>query len=345
MLRVRWNPQSRQTRSNQYFSSLFQELFAKICASIQHMAPISICGVRTQVNVTPDDMIELICMGKIVLERRFDENEYDSDDDSRLVEHRLRSEEEAAQRKLLEESQLGGLRQLYLAKRQTTVIFDKLSEDMRRHLLGGNNDGWKEMNESHIDHQTPVNSSLVLEDMTLTSTPKSSTATISLTSPFTKLPRPPPLSIGLKRLSSGAVTSPRNDTSPSILAFPQVSWLKTADVPVELTPLFSVTGGVITEYCGSISLHFIRESRGGEGAEFHGFVTECNAIARAHVASLGGNAMIGYRAVPAESGGRVYKSQVYNVISLSGCAVRIDYDQGQGHGFEQERARVRSETI
>ena len=46
MLRVKWNPSSRATRSNYYFSTLFTSLIAKICSGIAHMAPVTICGVR-----------------------------------------------------------------------------------------------------------------------------------------------------------------------------------------------------------------------------------------------------------------------------------------------------------
>jgi hypothetical protein len=332
MLRVKWNPTSRATRSNHYFSSLFQELFAKICADVQHMVPVSICGLRTQVNITPDDMIELICMGKIVLERRLenvatDKIENESDSDSSDVEQSLRYDEDSAQRKLLEDTQLGVLkRQTQFTQRQFTVIYDKLSDVMKLQLRGNPDRARKECGESHIEHEVPVNRS-----------PSPTDTSFNNSSPL--LANNPSYSPLLKR--------PAPRSSPI-----EVTLMKTAVVPVELTPLYHVTGGNVSEYLGTISMHFIRESRGGEGAEFHRFCQECNTIARAHVASLGGNALIGYKIVPAESGGRVYKSQVYNVISLSGCAVKIEY-QGSHQIWaaeqtkleEEQNARMRSETI
>ena len=299
-------------------------------------------------------------MGKIVLERRLDidasahdkgDDDDSADEHARVIEHRLRNEEDIAQRTLFANSQLGAFLNRSNAKRNTTVIFDKLSENMRRQLLGVDDT----QEEVDIDHEIPVISS--------PSNPKlSPVASGGLSSPLLKLEKkfsPSPLTSGFKRFGSTGGTGP---ASPSLntsygLASP-LPWMK-SDVPVELTNLDHVTGGIVTEYMGSISLHFIRESRGGEGAEFHQFVTECNAIARSHVYALGGNALLGYRIVPAESGGRIYKSQVYNVISLSGCAVKIDYggnrdanaasdlvSDADWNVFEEERAgRIRSDTI
>ena len=84
-------------------------------------------------------MIELICIGKVVLERRVDEDELDSVsvvsvtgdcDDAGLIDQRLRQKVDATQRSLLDDSHLGVLRQYpHLTMRQTTMIIDKLSED------------------------------------------------------------------------------------------------------------------------------------------------------------------------------------------------------------------------
>ncbi|KAG3231390.1 hypothetical protein PI124_g23513, partial [Phytophthora idaei] len=67
---------------------------------------------------------------------------------------------------------------------------------------------------------------------------------------------------------------------------------------------------------------YVRES-GGLGAFYHLFLSEAIAIVRAHVCSLGGNAMLTFRLVPIESS-QLYRNQVYNMISITGDVVMIE---------------------
>jgi uncharacterized protein YbjQ (UPF0145 family) len=307
MLRIKWNTTFRGTRSNQFFSGAFQELFTLLCARLEPLAPVVICGIRTQVNLTPDDMIELICTGKVILEhnnKKEDEDEKnDGESDLTSIEYAIRNRQEFEQRQLWKDVEEGVIRTFLrpIGRHQATVIVNMLSKEMRKIHFGLPDKAempWEDrLKDSFFDYAHPNFGRLDPLTPAQTLKPYRSTS-VSLAS--TRIPPP-------NEPSRFRITISAND------------------VPVELTPLYHLTGGVITEYLGSISMHFIREANMGEAAGFHRMITECNAIARAHVASLGGNALIGYRAVPAETGGKVYKSQVYNVITLSGCAVKVDY--------------------
>lgn len=134
---------------------------------------------------------------------------------------------------------------------------------------------------------------------------------------------------------------------------------------VEITPLAFLPGARITRYLGSISLHFVKESSmaamvastgggggrgggkeaggggGGGGEAMWGnlmqvFLVEVNAMVRAHVAGLGANALVSYRLVMQESGGRVYRSTTYNMISVRGDAVLV-CSSASGGGREEGR--------
>jgi hypothetical protein len=125
---------------------LFQELFAKLCVQLKEVAPAIVCGVRTQVNLTPDDMIELICTGKVILERRFDstpkiEEGVQTDSDSSLMDElEIRRREDAEQRELAKGIETG-VASLFnvgpvMGQNRTTVIVDKLSDEMKKIHLG-----------------------------------------------------------------------------------------------------------------------------------------------------------------------------------------------------------------
>jgi hypothetical protein len=398
MLRFKWNPKAlRGTRSNLVFSSLFQELFAKLCVRLAEIAPCVVCGVRTQVNLTPDDMIELICFGKVIKEHiwptsatpKIAEEEVDSDS-TRMDELEIRRREHAEQQEVYREMQASGASTLFLTEpsigqNRTTVIIDRLSDEMKRIHLGlvpadggnpssfhnksggesalsprdsqhgtGADGGGGEINPFSVMSPSPERSPLVTgltgaNVMVPSLSPKAQRNTLiprpasffgrgrseagSNTPDLSSTPRPAngphhSVSGSLPSLTTSALQMLRSASSsqqyalqapqlqqpvtpthgpttttldiqstisspPTSYSAPAQHFMNVSEVPVEITPLYHVTGGKVVEYLGSVSMHFIRESSGLEAAEFHRFVTECNAIARAHVASLGGNAMLG----------------------------------------------------
>ncbi len=61
---------------------------------------------------------------------------------------------------------------------------------------------------------------------------------------------------------------------------------------------FRVSGAKIRRYCGRLNIHFIRESTdvrhsGGFVGFMHSLFAEANAVARAHVLTMGGNGLLG----------------------------------------------------
>lgn len=349
MLRFKWNPSTRGTRSNLLFSSLFQELFAKLCKRIKDFAPAVICGVRTQVNLTPDDQIELVCYGKVILCRSYkatprikgDHKDHGSDsDDTKTDEMEIRRREDvemAVLEKDIEES-ISALFQTdpKIGQNRSTVIVDKLSDVMnRRHrsLLDdatGTPDGVSFVNASLDDGRAlstgAVNAVMPpLDTGTLSTSPKVRPSILPLSRLSPRLSPKPVLNlrtrsvtttgISIMTLPETPLSSMKSEYAGNLHLLPErnpiaAGWMRVEEVPVELTPLHFIPGAVIKEYLGSISMHFIRESRGLEADEFHRIVTEVNAIARAHVASLGGNAMLGTYGIVADAFGVLEASVV-----------------------------------
>jgi hypothetical protein len=86
-----------------------------------------------------------------------------------------------------------------------------------------------------------------------------------------------------------------------------------------------------------VQLHFIKDSwsvkgEGMLGSFFFTFISEANAVARAQVSALGGNALLCHRLVPQESGVRVARNnQAYNMMSITGDAVLVEFPPDFDH--------------
>ncbi|KAF9355095.1 hypothetical protein BGX26_007000 [Mortierella sp. AD094] len=120
-----------------------------------------------------------------------------------------------------------------------------------------------------------------------------------------------------------------------------------ADRPfIEMTPLSFIPGRTPTRYLGKLSLHFVKETHilhdttvsSGMGGFVHVFLMEIQAVARSHVAALGGDAIVGLR-VDESFFQESVKNQGYALISISGdvvgCAL-TDQDSSASQSSDSE---------
>eukprot|EP01135_Chromosphaera_perkinsii_P005613 Nk52_evm27s355 gene=Nk52_evmTU27s355 len=97
---------------------------------------------------------------------------------------------------------------------------------------------------------------------------------------------------------------------------------------VIITSGCSIPGGRVMKYLGHINLYLIKETSslrelGGLGSFTQSLLFEANAIARSHVAALGGNALVAYRMQQCELYDYSSRNSAYCILSVCGDAVEV----------------------
>ncbi|XP_062402664.1 C2 domain-containing protein 5 isoform X4 [Sardina pilchardus] len=130
---------------------------------------------------------------------------------------------------------------------------------------------------------------------------------------------------GLARASSAERASPMADGRSRSLRSTR-SFPGSTVAVVKMTPLSFIPGAKIVKYLGIINMFFIRETtslreEGGVSGFLHSFIAEVFAMVRAHVAALGGNAVVSYSMKECVFMENPNKNQAQCLINVSGDAV------------------------
>lgn len=97
---------------------------------------------------------------------------------------------------------------------------------------------------------------------------------------------------------------------------------------IEITNLSYIANGHIDSYLGLINIFLIREStqikeNGGLSGFMHCFISEVMALTRAHVLSLGGNALVSFKMNECVLLDNPHRNQGQCLINVSGDAVKV----------------------
>ncbi|XP_041113375.1 C2 domain-containing protein 5 isoform X5 [Polyodon spathula] len=129
---------------------------------------------------------------------------------------------------------------------------------------------------------------------------------------------------GAQRASSLEKASPQAEGHARLRS--NTSYTGSTITVVKMTPLSFIPGAKIIKYVGIINMFFIRETtslreEGGVSGFLHAFIAEVFAMVRAHVAALGGNAVVSYIMKECVFMENPNKNQAQCLINVSGDAV------------------------
>lgn len=124
---------------------------------------------------------------------------------------------------------------------------------------------------------------------------------------------------------------------------------------VEMTSMSYLPNAQIEQYLGNINLFLIRESHtvrenGGLNVFMQAFVAEAQAMLRAHVLAIGGNALVSYKLNEIVLFDNPHKHQGQCLLNISGDAVRVFYEEDESsdnpsRGTPRKRTASHSEAI
>ncbi|GAM29096.1 hypothetical protein SAMD00019534_122720, partial [Acytostelium subglobosum LB1] len=296
--RVEWDVDSNYL--NNQLSVLFNDLYDSVMFKLRDMAPCILAGVNVDIKIPEDDQLQMLFTAMCIIEG--------SDNQPNLSPESI-------------------------SHSNSSTLLPPLPSTLPplMNLAGGNT------NKLAQQQSIPAPPSSI-------STPSSSSSNVPIrssnASPYLSNPIPfaneievhPPHHHGLVHPVTDLqfdMSPPRSPIKKSLEASHPFNLDHRAaheSRNVELTPLSYLPKSRMDRYLGRVNIHLIKESfsvreSGGLGVFSHVFLTEANAIVRAHVVSIGANALVGYHIdefnLILDSGP---KGQAYSLISISGDA-------------------------
>lgn len=119
---------------------------------------------------------------------------------------------------------------------------------------------------------------------------------------------------------------------------------------VEMTSMSYLPNAQIEQYLGNVNLFLIRESHtvrenGGLNMFMQAFVAEAQAMLRAHVSAIGGNALVSYKLNEIVLFDNPHKRQGQCLLNISGDAVKVCYEEDQLLDINPIRGITRKRTM